>query len=51
MVGLDLACEKLPQLYDSASFDWGSASSEHQLAASWKLDPILSNRGIWLAWT
>ena len=30
--------EKLPQLYDSASFDWGSASSEHHLAASWKLD-------------
>ena len=30
--------EKLPQLYDSASFDWGGASSEHHLAASWKLN-------------
>ena len=30
--------EKMPQLYDSASFDWGGASSEHHLAASWKFD-------------
>ena len=30
--------EKMPQLYDHASFDWGTASSEHQLAASWTQD-------------
>ena len=30
--------DKMPQLYDSASFDWGGVSSEHHLAASWKLD-------------
>ena len=27
--------ERMPQLYDHAGFDWGAASSEHQLAASW----------------
>ena len=30
--------EKTPQLCDHASFDWGTASSEHQLAASWTQD-------------
>ena len=30
--------EKLLLLYGHASFDWGSASSEHFLAASWKYD-------------
>ena len=30
--------EKLPLLCYHASFDWGSASSEHFLAASWKHD-------------
>ena len=30
--------EKLPLLYHHASFDWGSASSEHSLAASWTHD-------------
>ena len=30
--------EKMPQLYDHASFDWGTASSEHHLAASWTQD-------------
>ena len=29
---------KMPQLYDHASFDWGSASSEHHLATSWTQD-------------
>ena len=32
------AFDKMPQLYDSASFDWGGVSSEHHLAAYWKLD-------------
>ena len=30
--------DQIPNLYDSASFDWGGVSSEHQLAAYWKLD-------------
>ena len=30
--------DQMPKLYDSASFDWGGVSSEHQLAACWKLD-------------
>ena len=32
------AFDKMLQLYDSASFDWGGVSSEHHLAAYWKLD-------------
>ena len=32
------AFDKMPQLYDSASFDWGGVSNEHHLAAYWKLD-------------
>ena len=32
------AFDKMPQLYDSASFDWGAVSNEHHLAAYWKLD-------------
>ena len=28
----------MPKLCDSANFDWGSVSSEHQLASYWKLD-------------
>ena len=30
--------DKMPQLYESASFDWGGVSSEHHLAAYWKHD-------------
>ena len=30
--------ENMPQLYDRARFDWGTASREHQLAASWTQD-------------
>ena len=32
------AFDQMPKLYETASFDWGGVSSEHQLAASWKLD-------------
>ena len=28
----------MPKLYESACFDWGGSSSEHHLAANWKLD-------------
>ena len=30
--------DKIPMLCESASFDWGGVSSEHQLAPYWKLD-------------
>ena len=30
--------DKMPQLYNYASFDWGSISSEHHLPSQWKLD-------------
>ena len=32
------AFEKIEQLYETASFDWGGASSEHNLPAFWKHD-------------